>query len=134
MTRLAAFLEYGAVPRNIRNSLSAVSADGKTVVVTLMQRDFQPRGNGMIYELRNWGSWFRGPGANQMLEHLAWAAANCGGVVRVIVVLRERTASGRERATCFTRQNLVMRVTYLDAVTGSFTLEQVMPIIAAKAA
>lgn len=134
MSRLAAFRALGAKPTNVYTSLSAISADGKTVVVTLWQRDFRGRGGEMIYELRNLGGWFKGPGVNDLFKHLAWAVANCGGIVRVIVVVSERNSSGRERTTCFARQDLVMRVTHLDPETGSFTLAQVAPDEASLAA
>jgi hypothetical protein len=128
MSRLAAFRTYDVKPANIYNSLSAVSTDRKTVVVTLLQRDFRGRGGNMTYELRNFGTWFRGPGVNDLFKHLALAVTNCGGRVSVVVVVSERDALGRERTTCFARPDLVMRVTHLDAKTGSFTLAQVAPI------
>jgi hypothetical protein len=79
MSRTAAFRAYGVKPTNVYNSLSAVSADKKTVVVTLLQRDFRGRAGSMTYELRNFGNWFQGPGTNNLFKHLVFAVANCGG-------------------------------------------------------
>jgi hypothetical protein len=128
MSRIAAFRSYGTKPANVYTSLSAVSADKKTVVVTLWQQDFRGRGGAMTYKLHDFGDWFRGPGVNEFFKHLNWAVVNCGGMVRVIIVTKERTQSGPPRTICFPRPDLVMRVTHLDAKIGSFTLEQVAPV------
>jgi hypothetical protein len=45
----------------------------------------------------------------------------------------ERASTGRERTVWFARPDIIMRVTHLDAKTGSFTLVQV-PLGAAEAA
>jgi len=134
MSRAAAFGRYGAVPTNVYNSNSAVSADGRTVVVSLLQSDFQFVEGNLVNELKNFGNWFKGPGLKAVFAHLDWSVANCNGIVRVVVVLRQRRGSGREYLTWFARTDIVMRISHLDVQAGSFKLDRVSPIDGAVAA
>jgi hypothetical protein len=87
----------------------------------------------MTYTLNNFGGWHRGAGVDLLFEHLAFALANCGRVVHVVVAVRGRNGSASERTTWFAREDLIMRVTHLDPATGSFRLEQVSPSAALAA-
>jgi hypothetical protein len=82
----------------------------------------------MVYQRRGWGDWNRRNGRS-FFEDLKWAVANCGGIVRVVVVVQDRKAAPHARtADCYPAKNLLMRVTHLDPVTGAFELVQVVPV------
>jgi len=126
MSKREAFKSLGMMPRNVRWALSAQSADKSRIAISLWQDGFKPGPTGsMTYTLNNFGGWHRGAGVDLLFEHLAFAVANCGRVVHVVVAIRP--GSCHERTTWFTRENLILRVTDLDPATGSFRLEQVSP-------
>jgi hypothetical protein len=86
----------------------------------------------MVYWRHGWGYW-RSNGRS-FFDDLMWAMANCGGIVRVIVVVRDRTANPRARtADCYPAKDLLMRVVHFDPAAGSFRLEQVVPAIFVRA-
>jgi hypothetical protein len=125
-SRIQAFRFLGAEPRNPFWSWSARSAD--TVVVTLWKEEFTGPAGRMTYERHGHGNWHKGNGNKFFFKDLAWALAHCGGIVRVIVAVRDRSAFPRVRmAECYPSKNLLMRVTHVDPVTGAFRLEQVAP-------
>lgn len=127
-TRTQAFLFFNTEPRNPYWSLSARSADGKTVAVTLWKDEITGSAGRMVYERRSLGGWYQGNGSRSFFKDLNWALANCGGIVRVIVAVRDRSASPRVRMSeCYPQKNLFMRVTHIDPITGAFRLEQVVP-------
>ncbi len=130
-TRTQAFRLYDTEPRNPNWSWSARSAH--TVVVTLWKDEFIGPAGSMTYERHSHGDWHKGIGSRFFFEDLAWALAHCGGIVRVIVAVRDRTAFPSVRtAECYPGKNLMMRVTHLDPVAGAFKLEQVAPTNDAK--
>jgi hypothetical protein len=125
-TRTAAFRFFNTEPRNPNWSWSARSANGRTVVLTLWKHEFRGPAGNMVYARSDWGDWHQGKGSRFFLEDLTWALAHCGGGVRVIVAVRDLSASPRVRtAECYPRKNLVMRVMHVNLQTGAFTLEQV---------
>jgi hypothetical protein len=127
-TRTAAFRFLNTEPRNPNWSWSARSTDGKTVVVTLWKDELRGPAGKMIYVRNDLGDWYDGNGSRFFFEDLTWALANCGGIVRVIVAVRDRSASPRVRtAECYPQKNLFMRITHLDPEIGAFRLEQVVP-------
>lgn len=82
----------------------------------------------MVYERSDLGGWHKGNGSRTFFKDLAWALANCGGRVGVVVVTRDWGASPYVRtAECYPQKNLLMRITYLNLETGAFRLEQVVP-------
>jgi hypothetical protein len=124
-TRTQAFRVYKTKPRNSSWSWSARSAE--TVVVTLWKDGFSGPAGKMTYERHGHGDW-KGNGSKFLFEDLAWALAHCGGFVRVIVAVRDRSAFPRVRmAECYPCKGLLMRVTHVDPVAGAFRLEQVVP-------
>ena len=132
-TRTAAFRFFNTKPRNPNWSWSARSADGLTVVVTLWKHELIGTAGSMVYYRPDLGDWHRGNGSKFFFEDMAWALANCGGVVRVIVAVRDPNAGPRVRAVeCYPQKNLFMRITHLDPKTGAFRLEQVAPAASAK--
>jgi hypothetical protein len=127
-TRTEAFRFYGTEPRNPNWSWSARSDDAATVSITLWKDEFNGPAGNMTYSKSELGDWFEGPGSRFFFEDLDWATKNCGGLVRVIVAVRDETDTKRVRmAECYPQKNLVMRVTHLDPKKGAFRLEQVSP-------
>jgi hypothetical protein len=127
-TRTEAFRFYNTEPRNAHWSWSAKSEDEKTVAVTLWKNEFSGPAGQMKYEKSNIANWFDGPGRRFFFEDLAWAVQHCGGLVRVIVVVRDETSTSEVRvADCYPQKNLIMRVVQLDPDNGAFTLHQVVP-------
>ena len=127
-SRSAAFRFYNAEPINPNWSWSARSADGKTVVVTLWRHEFRGPAGKMVYARSDLGDWHEGNGSRTFFNDLVWALANCGGMVRVVMAVRDWNASPRVRtAECYPQKNLWMRITYLNLETGAFKLEQVVP-------
>jgi hypothetical protein len=127
-TRTASFRFYNTEPRNPNWSWSAVSPDGKTVVVTLWIDGFKGPAGSMVYARRGLGDWHNGNGNRFFFEDLAWAVANCGGIVRVIVAVRDKRQTGRGKTVeCYPRKELIMRVVHLDPKAGAFRLKQVAP-------
>lgn len=125
-TRTQAFRLYNTEPRNPNWSWSARCAD--TVVVTLWKDEFTGPAGRMIYERHGLGNWHKGNGNRFLFEDLAWALANCGGIVRVIIAVRDLSAFPRVRmAECYPQKNLFMKVTHIDPISGAFRLEQVVP-------
>ena len=127
MSKREAFQSLGTILRNVRGDLSALSTDGRRAAVSLWQDDFRGAAGSMTYTLRDFGGWYTGAGVRLLFKHLAHALDNCDGFVHVVVAVQRRTGSGRERRTWFAREDLIMRVTYLDPATGSFRLEQWSP-------
>jgi hypothetical protein len=122
-TRIEAFLSYGVRPL-FRLAWSARSMT--MVVVTLWLDEFTGPAGSMTYERRAHGHWRKGIASRLFFEDLAWAVGHLGGIVRVIVVVRDRSALPRVRVSdCYPARKLVMRITHLDPVTGAFRLEQV---------
>src|SRR5665213_2689918 len=122
MTRLKAFRALGTKPRNRYRSLSARSADGKTVAVSLWKDRFQGPAGKMVYSRAGWGDWNLVTG-RLFIQDLLWALGNCGGLVKVAVVVRDPARPQPRTADCYPANNLLMRVTHVDPVTGAFRLE-----------
>jgi hypothetical protein len=80
----------------------------------------------MSYERHGFGNWHKGNGSKFFFEDLAWAVAHCGGIVRVIVAIRDGSVFPLVRTMeCYPSKKLMMRVKHLDPVAGAFRLEQV---------
>jgi hypothetical protein len=127
LTRVAAFRSYNTeLPNPYR--WSARSPDGKTVAVSLWKDEFEGPAGRMVYNRSSMEDWYDGSGKRRFFEDLAWAVTHCDGIVRVIVAVRDTSAFPHVRtAECYPCKNLLMRVTHLDPVAGTFRLEQVVP-------
>jgi hypothetical protein len=127
MTRDKAFGQLGTKLKNRRRDLSARSTDGGTVAVSLWKDEIRGPAGKMTCSRSSWGNWNRSTYL-PFLKDLAWALAHCGGIVRVVIVVRAEENVLRVRtADCYPAQNLLMRVTFVDLVAGAFRLEQVVP-------
>jgi hypothetical protein len=79
----------------------------------------------MVCTRSGWDDWHQGNGSRAFFEDLRWAVEHCGGLVRVVVAVRDPKAFPRVRmAECYPCRNLYFRVVHFDAATGAFTLEQ----------
>ena len=124
MTRVKAFRHFGTKPKNPYRSLSARSADGGAVAVSLWKDKLQGPTGRLVYWLPGWGDWNRHT-ARPFFEDLEWAVAKCGGEVNVVLVVQDPKATPKTRTVdCYPVKNWAMRVTYLDSATGTFRLEQ----------
>jgi hypothetical protein len=119
-TPTGAFRHFGAKPKNVQWSWSARIADGKTVVVTLWQHEFDGRQYRSHFE-RDDGD--PRPGFKELMENLEWSQEHCGGKFRAIIAkARDPNAHPPSIAECFPGP-MVMRLTSLDRKTGNFTAE-----------
>jgi hypothetical protein len=124
-TRTEAFGSYDVKPINVQTDWSALSPS--MVVVTLWLHEFVGTAGNMFYERSSHGDWHMGVGNKRFFDHLAVAIAHFGGIVRVIVVVRDDSALPRVKVKdCYAAPHVVMRVTHLDPVVGAFRLEQVV--------
>lgn len=118
---------YRSCGMKLRNRFWSWSARSETaVVVSLWQHEFKGSAGNMTYERQSHGDWYKGLGYRFLIEDLAWALAHLGGIVGVVIVVRDRSALPHVRVyDCFLAKTLSMRITHLDPVTGAFRLEQV---------
>jgi hypothetical protein len=126
VTRKRSFGSYGAYPRNIIRAWSAISADGSSVVLSLWRDEFRGPAGAMVYEKPNTDDWRDGQSKRDFFDHLRYALNHCGGLVRVVVSVRDPSNPVRA-IDCYPAPNVIMRITHLDEAAGSFRLEQVVP-------
>ena len=126
-TRKDAFSSYGISLRNVNWSLSGRSEDDRTVAVSIWEKELTGRTGELIYGRPSWGDWYDGLGRRYFFEDLAWARDNCGGIVRIVLSIREQDDSEPAKvAESYADHSLLMRVTHMDPETGAFRLEQVV--------
>ena len=126
-THVQAFLALGTIPLNRFWSWSARSVDGRTVAVTLWREQLRGLAGRMVCTRSDWGDWHQGNGSRAFFADLKWAVEHCGGIVRVVVAVRDPKALPQVRmAECYPCRNLYLRVVHFDRITGAFTLEQVV--------
>jgi hypothetical protein len=126
-TRTAAFRLYNIDPRNINWSWSGRSSDGNTVAVTLWKDELKGPAGQMVYD-RVMDDWHNGHGRRYFFQDLAWAHANCDGIVKVIVAVRDPKKPNRAIES-YPQKGLMMRIIHFDPVAGTFRLEQVSTAI-----
>lgn len=123
----AEFAKYGATGRNKRWSWSAISADKKTVVLTLWADGLDYKQKPIRYASKAEKvdkRWLDRPGNRERREYLAWAEDRCGGRFRVVIVrAMDILAEPRQIATAFAQPRMLGRITWLDRATGEFTAE-----------
>src|SRR5689334_16503881 len=120
MNHTQAFAHFGAKPKNVRWSWSAVSDDGETAVVTLWQGGFSRRDGKLVYD-GSFGQDSR-PGQNELRETLKWAYTNCHRRLNAIIAIaRDPGSESRRIKDCFPAP-MTMRLTHLDLEGGKFSL------------
>jgi hypothetical protein len=59
--------------------------------------------------------WAARPGNRERLENLIWARDHCAGEFRVVMAIaKDTSADPREIRDCFPKEDLYMRITYLN--------------------
>jgi hypothetical protein len=126
VTRKKSFGRFDAPLRNVMQDWSAISANGSTVVVSLWRDEFRGPAGAMVYEKLDTSDWRDGQSKRDFFDHLRYALDHCGGLVRVVVSVRD-PANPVRAIDCYPAPNVIMRITHLDEAAGSFRLEQVVP-------
>lgn len=122
----ACFEHFGAVCAHRYFSLSAISNDGKTVVVAMWEHKFDLRDTRKVYRSQ-YQPLLKGQRKGlsaQWIANLRWALDHCHGLVRV-VVLQAEDVQGNPLVikTCVPDDSLIMRITELDSKSGAFKAE-----------
>lgn len=133
MTRTAAFGRYGIRLRNVMSGWSGVSADGSTVAVSLWRHEFSGPAGAMVYDKADSSDWKNVAAKRDFFADLQHAVDRCGGMVRVVMVVRDPSDPSRA-IDCYPAPNVVMRVAALDTVGLTFRLEQLDPGLLKSAA
>jgi hypothetical protein len=122
-TLSSAFGHFGAV-RSLRHfGGSAISADGRTVVVAMWDDEIVRQGDRTTYQSL-FGPALKGNSKRislQWIAHIEWAIAHCGGRINVVVLTAEDPqAHPRVISSCYPDDGLFMQITRFDAKTGCF--------------
>ena len=120
-----AFAHFGTKARNVQWSWSARSEDGKTVVGTLWQDQFERKDGRLVYSRPGLDSVEANGnlGFKEWKENLIWAQDHCEGRIHVIVAIaKDPKAHPRSIKECFPSA-MVMRLKELDRETGAFVGE-----------
>src|SRR5690242_9943431 len=91
MSLSQSFARFGATPLG-RQSWSALSADRKTVVVTMWNDLIEKADLSYVYDTFTHADrqkWIKSPGNLERRNALRWAMRNCGGNVRAVVIVAE---------------------------------------------
>jgi hypothetical protein len=119
-----AFANFGAAATNVRWGWSARSEDGKTIVVSVWDDEFDADGPSSIldrYGHRNLTKWKDKPGNHDRIKNLIWARDNCDGHFRMVVVTGKDVNAYPRPARGFRPHPRVMRLTELNESTGEFS-------------
>jgi len=123
-SKIEAFAHFGAALTNLRWSWSARTTDGGTVILALWSDRFSRKKTPTEYEEAIGGrtpEWIARPGNRERLRNLIWARDHCDGMFRVVMVrAKDTSADPREISDCFPKDDLFMRITYLNEATGQF--------------
>jgi hypothetical protein len=120
-----AFAFFGAKSHNIRQAWSAVSEDGKTVVLTIWMHKakdgtidyFDPSGRA-----RWCGRW----GNKERKRHIQHALDHCDRMFRIVwVVARDPEADPKTIKDRIADPQTIMQITRFDAETGEFAASPV---------
>ena len=119
---------FGAVCAHRSFSRSAMSMDGRTVVVAMWEDEIRRDVSRVIYESRHKPD-LKGKsrGADsEWIANLKWAQAHCEGKVRVVIVTaKDFNAEPRTILHCYPDDSLIMRITHFDIRTGAVRAESV---------
>lgn len=126
MTRKELFRRYGLRLLNLMTDWSALSSDGLVVALSLWLDEFRGRAGAMVYEKLDTRDWMDAAAKRRFFRHLQHSLHHCGGLVRVVVSVRD-PANHARTVDCYPVPNVIMRITRLDVAAGSFRLEQVVP-------
>ena len=124
-TRTSAFAALGTTLLDRMRDWSARSDDGSIVALSIWRDEFDGRAGAMVYEKLDTSDWRDGRGKERFFAELRRALDRCGGLVRIVVSVRDPNNAGRAKE-CYPAPRLLMRVTYLDVEERGFRLEQVV--------
>ena len=117
------FEHLGAIRSRRHFRGSAISNDGKTVVVAMWEDELDHQDRQVTYQSR-FGPALKGRSkkvSSQWIAHLRWAIAHCNGLVRVVVLTPEDTqADPRVIHSCRPDDGLIMQITHFNSKTGFF--------------
>jgi hypothetical protein len=124
------FEHFGAARCRRHFGGSAISPDGRTVVVAMWDDEIVRQDSQATYRSR-FGPTLKGTSQRvsvQWITHLKWAIAHCDGRVRVVVLTAEDTlANPRVIRSCYPDDALIMQITHFDSKTGFFKASTVSP-------
>src|ERR1700677_3171531 len=122
-TLTTCFEHFGAARSRQHFGGSAISHDGRTVVVAMWEDEIVRHDRRVTYRSR-FGPALKGKSHRISLQwrtHLKWAIAHCESCVRVVVLQAEETQTNpRVIRSCYPDDDLIMRITDFDAKTGFF--------------
>ena len=120
------FGHFGAVCASRRFSRSAVSQDGRTVVVAVWDDELQRLGGRVVYETRyrpTLKGKLRGVDS-EWIANIKWARGHCESLVRVVILTAEDAkANPRTVRYCYPDDSLIMRITHFNGRTGELRAE-----------
>jgi hypothetical protein len=124
------FEHFGAARCRRHFGGSAVSHDGRTVVVAMWEDEIVREDSRATYRSR-FGPALKGKSQRvsmQWITNLKWAITRCKGCVRVVVLTAEETqANPRVIRSCYPDDALTMQITHFDSKTGTFQACTVSP-------
>jgi len=124
----ACFDFFGAARAARHFSGSAISQDGKTVVVTIWEDEIEERDGRVTYQSPyppiTQGQTVRI--SKKWITNLKWARDHCKNLVRVVVLVAENPlVRPKTLHSCYPHDTLVMRITHFDTRTGAFRAESI---------
>jgi hypothetical protein len=122
-TLSTSFEHFGAMRSRQHFGGSAISNDGRTVVVAMWEDEIAHRDDRVTYQSR-FGPALKGRSQKislQWVTHIKWAINHCNSHVRVVVLRAEDTeATPRIIRSCYPDDTLVMQITSFNPKTGCF--------------
>lgn len=123
MTLAESFAYFGATATNSRWSWSARNEKQPIVVLALWQDSLKVKNGQLSYEISKSEASCELPGSKERRGNLIWAMKNCGGRVKVVIVVpKDPKAKRRTIADSFPQKKLTMRIAAFDADSGRFGL------------
>jgi hypothetical protein len=123
-TLSSSFEYFGATRAPKHFGGSAISRDGRTVVVAVWDDELTRENDSVVYRSK-FGPPLKGKSQKvslQWIAHLKWAVSHCNGRIRVVVLTPEDGQTNpRVIRSCFPDQTLSMRIMSFDRKTGFFT-------------
>jgi hypothetical protein len=122
-TLSTSFEHFGAARSRQHFGGSAISNDGRTVVVAMWEDEIVREDDRVTYQSR-FGPTLKGRSQKvslQWITHIKWAIKRCDSRVRVVVLTAEdMAASPRVIRSCYPDDTLIMQITSFNAKTGCF--------------
>jgi hypothetical protein len=125
-TLTEAFAFFDTAARNVRWGWSAISADGRTVAVTLWDHERAADGSVDFFDPIERERWRHHLGNRDRIKNLRHAIEHCDGKFRVVrVVAKDINAYPRQIKQRIADPDTVMQITRFDEETGEFAARPV---------